>query len=409
MMIGNFDVRFPLGATEKLFWWMNQKRPAQFSVAAKVEGRTTTDAWRNALRCLQQRHPLLQVSIHSQAQEPYFQRESKAEIPLRVVEAHAPDSWKCEMERDLAYPFDDEIGPLMRATLVKNDNSSVILLTAHHSISDGLSAIYLIRDLLAAATGHVLDQLPVIPSNEQLAAQNEMPAKLDIAAQHLARTLLYVDSNLKPNILTHSLDDAFTAGLRERASREGVSLHAVLCAAAALARLGKGNSRRTIRVAFPASTRKVLGIGEDNGCYLTSGRVDLDIGHDSCLWSVARSVMPEIARVHDPLLVKSNLSRLRDAIETISDISAAAAFATSAFSADVVVTNLGEVSYSLNYGDLHLSTIWGPALVLGFAGLPILGAVAIHGRLNLLLTVFEPNASLLGDVVEILRVNCAGN
>src|SRR6516165_10862758 len=77
----------PLGALEHLFWLYDQHSPVHFAVTALVSGRTSPRDWRRALDRLQERHPLMSVSIQGKpGSVPVFQRADFAPIPLRIVE-----------------------------------------------------------------------------------------------------------------------------------------------------------------------------------------------------------------------------------------------------------------------------------------------------------------------------------
>jgi hypothetical protein len=53
----------PLGSFEHLFWLIDQSHPVHFAVTAEVEGDISPRDWRQALNRVQDRHPLLNVSI----------------------------------------------------------------------------------------------------------------------------------------------------------------------------------------------------------------------------------------------------------------------------------------------------------------------------------------------------------
>jgi hypothetical protein len=53
----------PLGSFEHLFWLIDQSHPVHFAVTAEVEGDISPRDWRQALDRVQDRHPLLNVSI----------------------------------------------------------------------------------------------------------------------------------------------------------------------------------------------------------------------------------------------------------------------------------------------------------------------------------------------------------
>jgi hypothetical protein len=386
---------------------MNQKRPMQFSAAADIKGETTPEMWRTALRSLQKRHPLLNVSIARQADGPVFQYNSDAPIPLRIINTSLRDAWIHEMQRELTDPFDAEAAPLIRATLLTQERDRTgLLLTAHHSVSDGLSATYLITDLLAALSGKALESLPLMPSDDQLISQiaASLPAAESQSHEPLGE-LGYAADRAQAHIVSHSFDAGFTSALRECARREGASLHAALCASAVLAVKGM-QTGATGRVAFPASTRGILNVGENNGCFVTSGRVDLRLSPRTAFWQLAREVMPGIAHVHDPAQVKNDNRALTAAVATLKEGSQASHFASAAFWADVVVTNLGAISRPLSYGKLALASLWGPGLLMGFSHLPALGAVTHRGSLHLLLSGYEPYSEMLSDVEETLRRAC---
>ena len=65
----------PLGALEHLFWLYDQNCSAHFAVTALISGRTSPRDWRRALDRLQERHPLMSVSIQGEPTSvPVFQR-----------------------------------------------------------------------------------------------------------------------------------------------------------------------------------------------------------------------------------------------------------------------------------------------------------------------------------------------
>lgn len=158
-----------LGASETLFWLANQTRPTHFAVAAQVSGGTTVAAWRRALDAVQDRHKLLRVTIATdQNSTPYFRELPGCHIPLRVLEGPLPHSWEREMEAELFTLFPLEDALLVRATLIRETQAAMLLLTMGHAISDGLSAALIVRDILDALAGGRPEALPVPPAQEDL-------------------------------------------------------------------------------------------------------------------------------------------------------------------------------------------------------------------------------------------------
>jgi hypothetical protein len=163
----------PLGSLEHLFWLMDQTAPIHFAMTAQVTGETEPGDWRMALDRLQERHPLLSVAIERTGSGPQF-RHSDAPIPLRVVKDDPQARWEAEVAEELAAPFDPSRAPLARAVLIHRSERAAFTFVAHHSICDGMSAAYAMRDTLSALSGRALEPLPLPSSQEQLVWPNGM-------------------------------------------------------------------------------------------------------------------------------------------------------------------------------------------------------------------------------------------
>jgi hypothetical protein len=71
---------------------------------------------------------------------------------------------------ELTRPFDTARAPMVRVVLLRAGHTTpaAIVLTCAHTIVDGLSAGYILRDLFSALNGHPLQALPIPPSQEEL-------------------------------------------------------------------------------------------------------------------------------------------------------------------------------------------------------------------------------------------------
>lgn len=121
-----------------------------------------------ALGHARRRHPALRTVIRADENgSPRFVPPGKP-IDLRVVARTNDTQWLQEVEAELAVSFQPDEGPLLRACLVQSATVSELILTAHHSIGDGISSMYLVRDLLESIEGHHLDELPRRPPLENI-------------------------------------------------------------------------------------------------------------------------------------------------------------------------------------------------------------------------------------------------
>src|SRR6478672_11144744 len=158
-----------LGSLEHLFWLLDQHHFVHFAVTALISGETSPRDWRRALDRLQKRHPILSVCIDGEPDSaPLFRQAGAAPIPLRILEEEPELRWEAEVEKELATPFNPSRAPLIRAVLIQGARDAAFMLVAHHSIADGLSLAYAIRDTLDALAGRVLAPLPCLPAQDDL-------------------------------------------------------------------------------------------------------------------------------------------------------------------------------------------------------------------------------------------------
>ncbi|HEX4140502.1 MAG TPA: condensation domain-containing protein, partial [Candidatus Methylacidiphilales bacterium] len=144
----------PLSAYERFFCLMEHVTPLRFVFVAQISGLTTPCEWRQALDRVQSRHPLLSVAVEEGADGiPRFRREARAPIPLHVALGDPHQDWTEYASAQLATPFDSSQAPLVRATLILGEEGAAFLLAAHPAVADGLSLVYVLRDILDTMCG----------------------------------------------------------------------------------------------------------------------------------------------------------------------------------------------------------------------------------------------------------------
>jgi hypothetical protein len=114
-------------------------------------GRLEEDLLKQALTCLQVKHPLLRCVIEAGSEGPRFVlQERAAPIPLRIVERKNDDHWQTEVRREWVAPFDASRDPLVRLVWLRANEVSELILVGHHCICDGQSGLTLLRECLSA-------------------------------------------------------------------------------------------------------------------------------------------------------------------------------------------------------------------------------------------------------------------
>jgi hypothetical protein len=404
-----------LGTFEEFFWLIDQNRPVHFALAAQVRGPTTIRRWRAALDLAQRRHPLFSVCIEKNGNShPHFHQETATPIPLRVVQGNQViERWESEIELELSKPFDARQAPLVRAVLLHEANRAVCILVVHQSIADGLSIAFVIRDLLRVLSGSSIHLLPVIPSHEEIlgVTRNRLgPAELSKESNTApARPAVYLAKDYsRPRVRGLRLTPALTTKLRQRARREGTSVHGALSSALALAYWQTIHELREepIRIFSPIDTRKLLSLGDDCAVLVDGGTVGIEPYTSTAFWDIARHSMAGLAKARTLESILASRNRLHQMVRNGIDVATAAAIAAHEFAHEILLSNLGNLRYGSDFGELKLEAIWGPAVSIRIEGGLTIGVATTNGALCLLETSFSPTESLLNIAEKILVSAC---
>ena len=399
-----------LGAMERLFWLMDQNHPVHLTVTAEVKGITKVQDWRDALDAVQRRHPVLSTSIKSNEEgQPALYKVDGARIPLRIVDGSVQERWELEVDREMAVPFTPEQAPLIRSVLIHKPQSAVLILIAHHAIADGMALVFLIRDLLQVISGGQIEALSFNSSAEELLSTlPEGEEVVQVGAPQAEPALYREDDGLAPRATARKLDENLTATLKERARREETTVQGALCAALVLA--GRKTSstwrKQSVRVISPINVRAPLEAGEACGLYLVGGMVPFQPGDSRAFWELARFAKNELAPSQTFQSLSTSLHGLEAIMAKDVDVETAAHIAAVAFARDLMVSNLGQIPFESEFGNLKLEAIWGPTALQGLDGEQNVGIATTNGAIRLLHASYSLIPYLLENTELILRAAC---
>jgi hypothetical protein len=390
-----------LGALETYFWPSDQSSPKHFVVAAEVSGPTSVDDWCDALDAVQRRHPLLRVNIDVDVTgRPFFRHEFDARIPLKVV-AMPNRGIEALIEKELLRPFVAADRLLSRAVLVHDPVRSLLVFSVHHSIGDGLSVTYLIRDLMHALAGSELEELPLPVSQEVLRPEAE--ASLELLQpgplnDRPTRTLERDEASLR--VRMHALPPELGARLLARARSERTSVHGAIVAALILEGLAHAPDWHgaPVRVLSPINIRSPLGRADDFALSISIGLGHFAPAINGDLWALARDVTTNL----EPARSAAGFSAACDGlIAFIADqpgVGGVAAFEPNYFPVELMVSNLGQAPYETQIGTLRLEALWGPSVFVGIEGEQMIGVCSIGSTIRLVQNSFSPIDGLLEGV-----------
>jgi hypothetical protein len=405
----------PLGSFEEVLLKMDQRSPLHATLTAHVDGLTTIDEWRIALEQARLRHPLWSATIDANAGSPFFQTRRDAYVPLRIVKANSLLGWEDEIARELSEAIDAARDSPVRAVLMHTPSSCMFLLSAHHSICDGMSLAFAIRDVLQALSGSRLEKLGVHASEEEtfgLVSQGATTGISDGVQPPVATAVPSVyrmNSSRLPQVQSLQMSSTFTQVLRKRARQEKTTVHAALMAAAGTAarKTGAYGKGRDLHICSTISNRALMGSPED--CCVLFTACDFVFGSDPAedFWDIARAAKEIVRTAQSDEGVKALLGAVSHVVQSCADAAACGEAGARLFQFDIHVSNLGAVSIPTSYGSLWLRQLWGPAVLVGFEGEQVLGVSTVNGRLCLLHTSHSPLDEFLTKLDSILNAACS--
>jgi amino acid adenylation domain-containing protein len=164
----------PLTPGQRRLWFLDRLNPGRafhnLPFAYRLGGRLDVEALGNALAQVVGRHEALRTRFPTRAGEPAAVVDPVPRVPLSVIDldrSGAMDEVQA-LDRLLAVeaarPFDVEVGPLVRAVLVRlAPDEHAFVVTVHHLVFDGWSRGVFFRELAAAYAVHAGVARPPLP------------------------------------------------------------------------------------------------------------------------------------------------------------------------------------------------------------------------------------------------------
>jgi NRPS condensation-like uncharacterized protein len=401
-----------LGAFEHSFWLYDQVLPVHFALGAKISGSFSVAQLRQSLVQVQQQHPLLRVRIEvDHAGQPKFVEHS-APIPLKVLERTHEQQWQQELEAELSRSFDWSTAPLVRVLLLQSETMSELIVTCHHAIADGLSAAYLIRDIVQGlvSQNRIVQTLADCPSIEQLTPfaelfQTKAAKALEQPTQpsFLPQYSTAVSTRQRPHLRTALLSADLTQQLSDRARSEQTTVHGAISAAFLLALTHqRGTAPAQLNCLSPINVRSHLtpAVGEQVGLYISYGVTTHELRFDSLLWETARSVKSQLFEAMLPGRFFEDIHQRQPVMATCPDAITVAQGMQQQYSYDLLVTNLGRLTLGQQFGSLRIEALYGPAVMAGVEQEHIVGVATLGDRLSL--TVCYPSTTSATEADTIL-------
>src|SRR5262249_23740953 len=156
------------------------------------------------------------------------------------------------------------------------------------------------------------------------------------------------------------LSPDLTASVRDRARQEGTTVHGALCAALVLAsrEVSAAGPEIPLRIVSPINARPLLDAGESCGLFLVVATSVFD-GPAIEFWDIARLVRADVAANQTSEPIAALLSAFRRVVGNGADVATVAEFVAKAFACEVILTNLGSLSFDRRFGPVTLKAMFG--------------------------------------------------
>jgi amino acid adenylation domain-containing protein len=148
--------RLPLSLAQERLWFLEQLDPGSAAYnmggAIRLTGRLDIGALERALNLVIARHESLRTAFQTLGGKPVQVIAAHQPVSITVEDLqtsdHGHDNLRHLASLEFARHFDLERGPLLRVKLFRlGPDSSVLLLTMHHIVSDGWSLRILLREI----------------------------------------------------------------------------------------------------------------------------------------------------------------------------------------------------------------------------------------------------------------------
>ncbi len=126
-------------------------QPYNLVVVLRIKGKISEEELSGALKKAQEMHPLLKARVEIDENEDYWlTSEEVQEIPFVTAQYKNDTHTNSLFLENLETPFDYENIhlPLFRTTLLTSEEQTDLILCGQHTITDGLSMVFLTRDLV---------------------------------------------------------------------------------------------------------------------------------------------------------------------------------------------------------------------------------------------------------------------
>ena len=330
---------------------------------------------------------------------------SDSTIPLSTDDASGT-SWERLTEGEMNRPLVSAEASLVRVSLVAGPGSTTLFLTFNHAVTDGMGAVFVMREVLTALSGAELSSGVADARLEDMIGLEvprflRNPANSSKPADKGAGPLYGSTGGTKVDATDFDRDHL--ERLHRSAKSRGTTINSMITAALgrALVSSNKRWSQTTLRVMSPIDLRSGFEIPEQPGLSLSIAITSFERS-ETAFWDEVRRVHEQIAKFRERKIALWMIGDI--AKRCVEDPSYEATkrrvLANGPF--DSIMTNFGVLRVPPRFGDLVVEKMWAPAL-RSVPGQDVVAAATFNGELSLVHTSVRGTDGLLARMAEILE------
>ena len=394
----------------------SMNRAINFVFMARVNKQVAVENMKDALIRLQGRHHAFEYGNQRNAQKESLQGDFS--FPLVEFSNCVDKSWRDVAGKQMGIPFPAD-GPYVRINLLQLESKTDLVLTFDHQVSDGMSGILFLRDLvyLLNHPQEKLPQLPVQPPIWEIIPEkeaNDWLGKLRIALfMKFADFSTWRNRNKMTEVFTpryridaFELEEHASKALVDSCRREKTSVHAAISVAWMLVLQSmiyeSGEQSSGLRsVSSPVSMRHLLPKDKKDcaGMYYSTVTTRMDCNHALDFWENARQIKNQMdaeckkSSFYDkPRFFKAMYERKSKLVDgetlTVPEIPV---------DYDFSISNLGKLEKYFDSNcenqEYQIDVVYGP-IVNAFKGEKTVGVCTFRGKIRFVFTSF------VGDMDE---------
>ncbi|NEP62083.1 MAG: amino acid adenylation domain-containing protein, partial [Symploca sp. SIO2G7] len=313
--------QLPLSWAQERLWFLNQLEGSSATYnmpgAYRITGKLDVNALQQTLSEIVRRHEVLHTSFQTEDGIPIQVIHPEATMTINRVDLRQLEETECETvlqqqaQLEATTPFNLEIAPLIRCSLLQLGNTEyLVLLTMHHIVSDGWSMGIFIQELSslyqAFSAGEVspLAELPIQYADfalwqRQWLSGEVLETQLNYWKQQLAgvpKLLQLPTDRPRPLVQTYrgktqsfSLNTELTQQLQTLSQDHDTTLFMTLLAAFATL-LCRYSDQEDIVIGSPIANRNHSGIEPLIGCFVNTLVIRTDLSGNPSFLQLLRRV-----------------------------------------------------------------------------------------------------------------------